>query len=538
MILINCELTRHSDDVLKKDRNGRIFIEAHRCVTEGQKNHNTKEAILNAIDNKVEAVETDVWLTKDKKVILSHDKIITCFGLYEYNEIPGILDITNSNWPILKQCKNGGYEIPLLEDIIQISKGEIFLNLEIKDDNYEIWDKIQELIEKYEYYDQIAISSFNHNYYEKVETYNNDFNRTIVFGFLGFSGIFDYNKKYIFNINKPKNQISLNAQFIINNPEIVKEAHDKGMAVGLWFFSDIMKEPNNYYEIFNLGIDVIITDYPIRVANQLEEYKSDKVKLEGCKSIEKNYKNISSCISCKNGYELVHIEGQSRNLCKLKYEIVPDLYIKDDYGIYQEKNIFAIKMLYFPIKKEAMYQKNGKTIFYFEWLFDLYGYDYDIFNSNYILGLQRYQRKYILDKDKIKYSSTYSLLTEEHIKRLNFNGIQVYIDNNLINQNDFLCLDLYDTSYYSIYTVLGAHCYFIYNGEQKASYNVKFRLFDDNYLSFVKYNDKFLYNEGSWEKFVSISFYNSLNSDSICDEIKDPFQDRKSCIEKINPLLF
>ena len=68
-----CKLTRHSDDVLKRDR---IYIEAHRCVSNGQKNHNSKEAILDSIKNGVEAFETDAWLTLDKKVVLSHNKKI------------------------------------------------------------------------------------------------------------------------------------------------------------------------------------------------------------------------------------------------------------------------------------------------------------------------------------------------------------------------------------------------------------------------------------------------------------------------------
>ena len=70
----NFKLTRHSDDVLKREK---IFIEAHRGVTQAQKNHNTKEAILNAIDNGIESFETDARLTADKKVVLLHDDVVT-----------------------------------------------------------------------------------------------------------------------------------------------------------------------------------------------------------------------------------------------------------------------------------------------------------------------------------------------------------------------------------------------------------------------------------------------------------------------------
>ena len=43
----NYKITCQSNDVLNREK---IFIEVHRGVTEGQKYHNTKEGILNAID--------------------------------------------------------------------------------------------------------------------------------------------------------------------------------------------------------------------------------------------------------------------------------------------------------------------------------------------------------------------------------------------------------------------------------------------------------------------------------------------------------
>ena len=65
----------------------------------------------------------------------------------------------------MKDCetKEGKYKMPLLEEIMKITKGKIFMNLEIKDEQDEVWEKIEDLIEKYKYYDQISISSFQTN---------------------------------------------------------------------------------------------------------------------------------------------------------------------------------------------------------------------------------------------------------------------------------------------------------------------------------------------------------------------------------------
>ena len=177
------------------------------------------------------------------------------------------------------------------------------------------------------------------------------------------------------------------------------------------------------------------------------------------------------------------------------------------------------------MKIKIFCQKNGKTIFYFEWLFDLYGYEC---SKYYHCDVE----KYILSKNY-----GYAHLTEKHIKKLNFSGIEIYVEHNLIDSNDIICTDLDDTQYYSIYTIMLAHCYFIYNGEQQPSYNAQFYLFDYNYLSFVTYDNKYLSDEDSWRRSTSMSFYNSTNSD-FCNTMKDPFQERISCIEKINNCMY
>ena len=58
---------------------------------------------------------------------------------------------------------------------------------------------------------------------------------------------------------------------------------------------------------------------------------------------------------------------------------------------------------------------------------------------------------------------------------------------------------------------------------QKTSYSGEFRLFDNNYISFVTYDDKYLINEDSWESSESLYFYKISESDELCDEIKAPF---------------
>ena len=417
------------------------------------------------------------------------------------------------NWSEIKDLKTMyGYNIPLLEDIMSITKGKIFMNLELKDDNIEdMWEKVAELIEKYDYSNQISISSFKYKYYQKVQDYNEKNNKTIVFGFLKVtSANFDY--------KKPNHQISLNHGFITD--DVVKNAHDNGMTVAAWFFSEILID--NYYSLFEKGVDVIITDYPMKVAEQLELYENGEIYLEGCESVIDRDNKLPSCNKCKIGYQKVQIIEQDRNLCKLKYELDPDIYIKDIFGTYTEKNIIAIKMLYDPIYNETLCQKNGNKIFYFDWLFDLYD------NQN---------NKCILSKNK---GLLYTQINEKFIKKLNFSLIEIYVDDNLIDENNFICKDFYESEYFEIYYVMGAHCSFIYNGDNKDKdyYNVKFKLFDNNYISYVSYDNKFLNNEDSWKYSKSMTFYNVPYDDTECDLKNDPFQERISCINNINNCMY
>ena len=205
---------------------------------------------------------------------------------------------------------------------------------------------------------------------------------------------------------------------------------------------------------------------------------------------------------------------EQRTLCKLSYELDPDLYTIDLSSLYHDKEIVAIKMLMTPFGQSGICQINKKHIFYFEWRFDLY------------------------DSDGVKYvisdRSGYGKLTAKQIKKLDFNQIEIYVDSTKINQNDFLCNDLYDIDYYSIYRVMAAHCYFIYRGESKTSYRMEFKLFDNNYISFVTYDSKQLSNKNSWGSSDSNIFYSNSISDTIYNNMTNPSEEKISCFNKIN----
>ncbi len=100
-------------------------------------------------------IELDVRLSKDKKVIVFHD--ISLKRLSGINKF-----VENSTYDELKKIKlKGKYQIPLLEDVLNLVKGKIPIIIDVKG-NIENYELEQELIKTLkDYHGSIAIQSFN-----------------------------------------------------------------------------------------------------------------------------------------------------------------------------------------------------------------------------------------------------------------------------------------------------------------------------------------------------------------------------------------
>lgn len=98
---------------------------------------NSLEAIQKAIEIEVPMFEFDLRRTKDGKLVVFHD--------------PHLLTYEELN----KQTKR---KIPLLEDVLKLSKGKIQIDLEIKEAGYEA--ETIKMIKDYFNLDEIIITSF------------------------------------------------------------------------------------------------------------------------------------------------------------------------------------------------------------------------------------------------------------------------------------------------------------------------------------------------------------------------------------------
>ena len=260
-------LNRKSFDIFNK--NHKIFIEGHRGVNR-EKPQNTKTSFLKAIEYQLDSIELDIWLSKDKIPVVFHGG--NEGELSDFFNSKG--SIKNYNIDYLKALECEGKEkIPLLEEIFQICKNKIFINIEIKDDRIDmLFPILLNLIEKYDMYQQIQISSFIHDYYYKIKDFNEkNQNKKIEFGFL-YHPIIERNvyKNEEFNFNFPGFQINIYAFDI--NEELVKKAKENNMSVMGWF--KMLDEENDeiYKKLFDLNVDVICSNEPKKLMIFRENY--------------------------------------------------------------------------------------------------------------------------------------------------------------------------------------------------------------------------------------------------------------------------
>ena len=142
---------------LKQNKNKKIFVYAHRGVPESYP-ENTMISFLEAVSLEYDGVELDVLITKDKKLIVFHDKKINHLNhqvlSLEYNTI---------KQTFLK--KENPFEVPLLNEVLEKIGHKTILNLEIKNQGTisktEVIYKTIKSLKKYNLVNNIIISSFS-----------------------------------------------------------------------------------------------------------------------------------------------------------------------------------------------------------------------------------------------------------------------------------------------------------------------------------------------------------------------------------------
>lgn len=122
-------------------------IIAHRGASALASHENTLEAFQIAINLKADYAEFDIRMTKDRQMIVYHNP--------DLNQIP-IKQLSYD--AICKITGAEGYRVPLLQEVLELCKGKIKLDIELKETGYE--KAVIDLVERYFDYSDYMMKSF------------------------------------------------------------------------------------------------------------------------------------------------------------------------------------------------------------------------------------------------------------------------------------------------------------------------------------------------------------------------------------------
>lgn len=224
---------------------------------------NTLAAIEKSIEKGADYAEIDVQLTKDKKVILLHDKTFsrTC----DVNKKPR--DVTYDK---IKHFDAGSHfshtysdeKVPLLEDVIKASKRKIKLNIELKpyDNNKkELAEAVCKIVKENQFQNDCVISSLD----EKILNQVKEFSPKLTVGLIlpvAQGDFYDTENIDFFSIEE---------SFV--SKDVIYSAHRLGKQIHVWTIND----DDSMFNIYNLGVDNIITDDPALALVERYKYESE-----------------------------------------------------------------------------------------------------------------------------------------------------------------------------------------------------------------------------------------------------------------------
>ncbi len=224
---------------------------------------NTMPAFKSAILLGVHGIETDVHMTKDGELVITHDEEISRVsngkGMIKDLTYKELLAYDFGSW---KGEEFKGEKIVTLTELLHLLEDtEIILNIEIKMGFLlypGIEEKLLEVLGKKHFLHRVIFSSFNHYSLAKLKSLETDAKVAPLYQ----SGLYKpYNYAETFGASY------IHPYYLAMDKSIVEESHKKNIKINLWTVNDV--DSVSYYK--DLGIDGLITDYPELFLSKLKE---------------------------------------------------------------------------------------------------------------------------------------------------------------------------------------------------------------------------------------------------------------------------
>jgi glycerophosphoryl diester phosphodiesterase len=237
----------------------KIEITGHRG-TKVRAPENTLSAVRHAIAEGADFAEIDVQTTADGVVVLFHDddfmRVASLNRRLRDIKYSDLKDIDVGSW---FSPEFSSERIPTLEEIIDLSRGRIKLNIELKYTwpDPTLMSKVVDVIRQNDFSSDCVVSSLNFSAVTEIKRSIPE----LITGFIVFkaAGNLSRLEADFFSISAAK-----------ATTRLVRQLHRNDRAVHVWTVNDF----NNVISMVERGVDNIITDYPREVRRFIEEWQA------------------------------------------------------------------------------------------------------------------------------------------------------------------------------------------------------------------------------------------------------------------------
>lgn len=209
---------------------------------------NTMKSFRKAIELGADYVEFDVHFTKDNEIVIMHDE-----NTMRTTGQEGV--ISEMTLEELKELDCGeGEQIPTLQELIDLAKGRIGLQCEIKAEG--MASKLVELLREKSLIEDTIMSSFNHDELLKVQELEPKL-KLAALEPTGTGWVTDWilKKKLVSNAAE-HDFYAIHPFYRIVNEQLVEYAHEKKLKVNPWTVDSL----NAMKKLIGYGVDGLITN--------------------------------------------------------------------------------------------------------------------------------------------------------------------------------------------------------------------------------------------------------------------------------------
>ncbi len=259
---------------------GPAFVILGHRGTAGTRPENTLASFIQSLKDGADTLESDLHLTKDGEIIMMHDPVVdrTTNGtgpisemtLKEIKALDAGYKFTpdgGKTYPFRSQ----GIKVPTLAEALSAFPDKR-INLEIKDNNQELVEKVVDLIAATGREDSVLLTAGDDETMKKLRAYVEKTGSQVAIS-ASTGEIFDFFMGVGQDTPPPKGVMALQVPYKIEfggenitvvTPAFVEKAHKHGIHVHVWTIDD----PKEMKELRDMGVDGIFTDFP-KLAKQV-----------------------------------------------------------------------------------------------------------------------------------------------------------------------------------------------------------------------------------------------------------------------------